>query len=98
MPYSCVLDVNAKELSVWFLLQEKAKIMFIPYCLVITHASELLLLLFFLSYHINLNIDVAVKAIVGIFSIVMGKSPQFRVYGGSSRENLALQNVQVCSG
>ncbi|XP_019375000.1 PREDICTED: glutamine-dependent NAD(+) synthetase isoform X3 [Gavialis gangeticus] len=47
------------------------------------------------SYHINLNIDVAVKAVVGIFSIVMGKSPQFRVYGGSSRENLALQNVQA---
>ncbi|XP_044868683.1 glutamine-dependent NAD(+) synthetase isoform X3 [Mauremys mutica] len=47
------------------------------------------------SYHINLNIDVAVKAIVGIFSMVMGRSPQFRVYGGSSRENLALQNVQA---
>ncbi|XP_019406983.1 PREDICTED: glutamine-dependent NAD(+) synthetase isoform X4 [Crocodylus porosus] len=47
------------------------------------------------SYHINLNIDVAVKAVVGIFSIVMGKSPQFRVSGGSSRENLALQNVQA---
>ncbi|XP_073203966.1 glutamine-dependent NAD(+) synthetase isoform X2 [Lepidochelys kempii] len=47
------------------------------------------------SYHINLNIDVAVKAIVGIFSMVMGRSPQFRVCGGSSRENLALQNVQA---
>ncbi|XP_050811288.1 glutamine-dependent NAD(+) synthetase isoform X1 [Gopherus flavomarginatus] len=47
------------------------------------------------SYHINLNIDVAVKAIVGIFSMVMGRSPQFRVHGGSSRENLALQNVQA---
>uniref|UniRef100_A0A8C0GLE0 Glutamine-dependent NAD(+) synthetase n=1 Tax=Chelonoidis abingdonii TaxID=106734 RepID=A0A8C0GLE0_CHEAB len=47
------------------------------------------------SYHINLNIDVAVKAIVGIFSMVMGRAPQFRVYGGSSRENLALQNVQA---
>ncbi|KAM7164316.1 glutamine-dependent NAD(+) synthetase isoform 2-T2 [Macrochelys suwanniensis] len=47
------------------------------------------------SYHINLNLDVAVKAIVGIFSMVMGRCPQFRVYGGSSRENLALQNVQA---
>uniref|UniRef100_A0A8C8SRR5 Glutamine-dependent NAD(+) synthetase n=1 Tax=Pelusios castaneus TaxID=367368 RepID=A0A8C8SRR5_9SAUR len=47
------------------------------------------------SYHVNLNIDVAVKAIVGIFRAVMGRSPQFRVYGGSSRENLALQNVQA---
>ncbi|XP_067414314.1 glutamine-dependent NAD(+) synthetase isoform X2 [Emydura macquarii macquarii] len=47
------------------------------------------------SYHVNLNIDVAVKAIVGIFRVVMGRSPQFRVHGGSSRENLALQNVQA---
>nr|XP_014343976.1 PREDICTED: glutamine-dependent NAD(+) synthetase [Latimeria chalumnae] len=47
------------------------------------------------SYHINLNIDVAVKAIVGIFTVVTGKSPQFRAHGGSSRENLALQNVQA---
>uniref|UniRef100_H3B705 Glutamine-dependent NAD(+) synthetase n=1 Tax=Latimeria chalumnae TaxID=7897 RepID=H3B705_LATCH len=46
-------------------------------------------------YHINLNIDVAVKAIVGIFTVVTGKSPQFRAHGGSSRENLALQNVQA---
>lgn len=47
------------------------------------------------SYHINLNIDMAVKAMVGIFSTVTGKWPQFRVNGGSSRENLALQNVQA---
>ncbi|NXE68458.1 NADE synthetase, partial [Calcarius ornatus] len=47
------------------------------------------------SYHINLNIDVAVKALVGIFSVVTGRTPQFSVYGGSSRESLALQNVQA---
>ncbi|KAM6255425.1 glutamine-dependent NAD(+) synthetase [Spheniscus humboldti] len=47
------------------------------------------------SYHINLNIDTAVKAIVGIFSMVTGRTPRFCVYGGSSRENLALQNVQA---
>uniref|UniRef100_A0A8B9TVQ9 Glutamine-dependent NAD(+) synthetase n=1 Tax=Anas platyrhynchos TaxID=8839 RepID=A0A8B9TVQ9_ANAPL len=47
------------------------------------------------SYHINLNIDAAVKAIVGIFSMVTGRTPCFSVYGGSSRENLALQNVQA---
>ncbi|OXB59573.1 hypothetical protein ASZ78_010087 [Callipepla squamata] len=47
------------------------------------------------SYHINLNIDAAVKAIVGIFSVVTGRTPRFSVYGGSSRENLALQNVQA---
>ncbi|KAM9014943.1 glutamine-dependent NAD(+) synthetase isoform 2-T2 [Ara ararauna] len=47
------------------------------------------------SYHINLNIDAAVKAVVGIFSMVMGRTPLFSVFGGSKRENLALQNVQA---
>lgn len=37
----------------------------------------------------------AVKGMLGIFSMVMGKWPKFRANGGSSRENLALQNVQV---
>lgn len=32
---------------------------------------------------------------MGIFSLMTGKSPLFAVHGGSSRENLALQNVQV---
>ncbi|XP_070617816.1 glutamine-dependent NAD(+) synthetase [Erythrolamprus reginae] len=47
------------------------------------------------SYHINLNIDGAVKAILGIFNTVMGQSPQYQVHGGSTRENLALQNLQA---
>nr|XP_006642713.1 PREDICTED: glutamine-dependent NAD(+) synthetase isoform X1 [Lepisosteus oculatus] len=47
------------------------------------------------SYHINLNIDTAVKALMGIFSMVTRKWPQFRANGGSTRENLALQNVQA---
>lgn len=47
------------------------------------------------SHHLGLNIDPAVKAVVGIFSLVTGKSPLFAAHGGSSRENLALQNVQV---
>ncbi|KAF7459580.1 glutamine-dependent NAD(+) synthetase [Marmota monax] len=47
------------------------------------------------SHHISLNMDPAVKAILGIFRLVMGKSPLFAVHGGSSRENLALQNVQA---
>ena len=47
------------------------------------------------SHHIGLSIDPAVKALVGIFSLVTGTSPRFAVHGGSSRENLALQNVQV---
>ncbi|XP_058382152.1 glutamine-dependent NAD(+) synthetase isoform X3 [Diceros bicornis minor] len=48
-----------------------------------------------ISHHIGLNIDPAVKAVVGIFSLVTGKRPLFAVHGGSSRENLALQNVQA---
>ncbi|XP_027009018.1 glutamine-dependent NAD(+) synthetase isoform X1 [Tachysurus fulvidraco] len=47
------------------------------------------------SNHLNINIDTAVKGMLGIFSIVMGKWPNFRASGGSSRENLALQNVQA---
>ncbi|XP_076971513.1 glutamine-dependent NAD(+) synthetase isoform X1 [Tamandua tetradactyla] len=47
------------------------------------------------SHHIGLNIDPAVKAVVGIFSLVTGRRPLFAAHGGSSRENLALQNVQA---
>ncbi|XP_077901528.1 glutamine-dependent NAD(+) synthetase isoform X2 [Ictidomys tridecemlineatus] len=47
------------------------------------------------SHHISLNMDPAVTAILGIFRLVTGKSPLFAVHGGSSRENLALQNVQA---
>ncbi|KAF5905087.1 glutamine-dependent NAD(+) synthetase isoform X1 [Clarias magur] len=47
------------------------------------------------SNHLNVNIDMAVKGMLGIFSMVMGKLPNFRANGGSSRENLALQNVQA---
>lgn len=35
------------------------------------------------------------KAVIGIFTSVTGKVPQFRVHGGSGQENLALQNVQA---
>ncbi|XP_055070350.2 glutamine-dependent NAD(+) synthetase [Misgurnus anguillicaudatus] len=47
------------------------------------------------SNHLNINIDMAVKGMLGIFSMVTGKWPQFRANGGSARENLALQNVQA---
>nr|XP_020469362.1 glutamine-dependent NAD(+) synthetase [Monopterus albus] len=47
------------------------------------------------STHMNVNIDMAVKGILGIFSVVTGKWPQFRANGGSHRENLALQNIQA---
>lgn len=47
------------------------------------------------SHHIGLNIEPAVTAVVGIFSLVTGRRPLFAAHGGSSRENLALQNVQA---
>ncbi|XP_029438310.1 glutamine-dependent NAD(+) synthetase isoform X3 [Rhinatrema bivittatum] len=47
------------------------------------------------SHHIKLNIDAAVKAFVGVFTLVTGKVPQFRLHGGSTRENLALQSLQA---
>jgi len=47
------------------------------------------------SYHHSIIIDTAISAILGIFRQVTKLSPRFRVHGGSPRENLALQNVQV---
>ncbi|XP_057696244.1 glutamine-dependent NAD(+) synthetase-like isoform X2 [Corythoichthys intestinalis] len=47
------------------------------------------------STHMNVNIGVVVKGILGIFSMVTGRWPQFSANGGSHRENLALQNVQA---
>jgi len=47
------------------------------------------------SYHLSIVIDTAVKAVLGIFSVATGQFPKFSVRGGSTRENLALQNVQA---
>uniref|UniRef100_A0A8C5FV51 Glutamine-dependent NAD(+) synthetase n=1 Tax=Gadus morhua TaxID=8049 RepID=A0A8C5FV51_GADMO len=47
------------------------------------------------STHMTINIELAVKGMLGIFSLVTGKLPSFRANGGSDRENLALQNIQA---
>ena len=47
------------------------------------------------SYHVDLNMDTVVSAVQTIFSTVTGLTPRFRVHGGTSAENLALQNIQV---
>ena len=49
------------------------------------------------SYHTDLNMDTLVTAVRNLFSFVTGVKPQFRAHGGSAAENLALQNIQVCS-
>ena len=47
------------------------------------------------SYHHSIVIDVAISAILGIFQQVAKLTPRFKAHGGSPRENLALQNIQV---
>lgn len=47
------------------------------------------------SYHIDLNMDMVISAIIGLFTLVTTKKPQFKVHGGSAAENLALQNIQA---
>eukprot|EP00111_Clytia_hemisphaerica_P001503 TCONS_00004305-protein len=47
------------------------------------------------SYHLGIFIDTAIKALIGIFTTVTGKTPKFRFYGGTNTENLALQNIQA---
>lgn len=47
------------------------------------------------SYHTDLNMDTVVQAIHSLFSLVTGKTPKYRVHGGSNTENLALQNIQA---
>ena len=47
------------------------------------------------SYHLDLNIDGPYQAIVLLFSMVTSYFPRYRVYGGTSASNLALQNVQA---
>ncbi|EPY50013.1 glutamine-dependent NAD synthetase [Schizosaccharomyces cryophilus OY26] len=49
------------------------------------------------SYHVDMSIDTMTRAIVSLFAMVTGKTPQFRSRGGSQAENLALQNIQARS-
>jgi NAD+ synthase (glutamine-hydrolysing) len=47
------------------------------------------------SYHLDVKIDLVVTAMTRLFASIMGKTPRFRVHGGSQPENLALQNIQA---
>ncbi|KAI9138932.1 hypothetical protein BKA69DRAFT_1088728 [Paraphysoderma sedebokerense] len=47
------------------------------------------------SYHLSLPIDSIISAALTVFTTVTGKTPQFKVFGGSNAENLALQNLQA---
>ncbi|GLH10757.1 hypothetical protein R5R35_012406 [Gryllus longicercus] len=47
------------------------------------------------SYHCSISIDIAVTAVLGIFTTATGLIPKYRSQGGHAREELALQNVQA---
>jgi NAD+ synthase (glutamine-hydrolysing) len=47
------------------------------------------------SYHVDLNMDIVIRAIIALFTLVTSKTPKFKVHGGSGAENLALQNIQA---
>jgi len=47
------------------------------------------------SLHLSIAIDMVVDAFMSLFSLVTGKTPRFKVHGGSEIENLALQNIQA---
>ncbi|CAN3502701.1 hypothetical protein DICA1_E16512 [Diutina catenulata] len=47
------------------------------------------------SYHVDVDIDNVVAAVVSLFEVATGKKPVYKVFGGSATENLALQNIQA---
>ncbi|MCP5097787.1 MAG: NAD(+) synthase [Chloroflexi bacterium] len=47
------------------------------------------------AYHLNINIDTVVTALINLFVRVTETKPRFKVHGGSEAENLALQNIQA---
>ena len=49
------------------------------------------------AFHLHANIDGIVSAFLALFVHLTGKRPQFKINGGSTVENLALQNIQARS-
>ena len=47
------------------------------------------------SNHLSIVIDVAIEAILKIWTTTMKVVPKFRVQGGTNIENMALQNIQA---
>eukprot|EP00899_Mesostigma_viride_P006656 jgi/Mesvir1/15992/Mv08298-RA.1 len=45
--------------------------------------------------HLSVAIDSLVSAMTSFFALVTGKSPRFKLDGGTEAENLALQNIQA---
>jgi len=47
------------------------------------------------SYHLSIKIDLMVQAILKVFTLTTGQTPRFSSRGGTSPEDLALQNIQA---
>ena len=47
------------------------------------------------SYHLSIKIDIMVEAVVKVFALTTGRTPQFSAHGGTMSEDLALQNIQA---
>ncbi|KAK4698063.1 NAD+ synthase (glutamine-hydrolyzing), partial [Lecanoromycetidae sp. Uapishka_2] len=47
------------------------------------------------SYHVSHNIDLVFNAVTAFFTAAMGWTLKFKVHGGDSAQNLALQNIQA---
>ncbi|AET41461.1 glutamine-dependent NAD(+) synthetase Ecym_8175 [Eremothecium cymbalariae DBVPG len=47
------------------------------------------------SYHVDLDMDSVVSALLVLFEVTTGKRPIYKVFGGSNVENLSLQNIQA---
>ena len=47
------------------------------------------------SYHLSIKIDTVVTALVSMFTLVTGRTPNFSSQGGTISEDLALQNIQA---
>lgn len=47
------------------------------------------------SWHLDVNIDAVISALLSLFQTLTGRRPRYKVDGGSNAENLALQNIQA---
>lgn len=47
------------------------------------------------AYHLDISIDSVVGSLLALFTTITGKTPKFSVYGGTTTENLAMQNIQA---
>jgi NAD+ synthase (glutamine-hydrolysing) len=47
------------------------------------------------SYHVSFEIDTIVKAVLDVFSVLTNLRPKYEIGGGTSAEDLALQNIQA---